>query len=215
MREREQAVRDRQMAIASERVRILQDMHDGMGSQLITALCLVRRKDADPAGVASGIEQALQDLRLIIDSLDVGDQGLVPLLGNLRYRLEPQLSALGIRLQWDIEPLPELERSSPQFALGVLRIVQEALNNSVKHAQATLITVSLSSRRGVPMVSIADNGIGFEPGSHHGRGRGLSNMRRRAEQLGAILCIGRAEEGGSIVTLSLPPVLREPRVAAV
>jgi signal transduction histidine kinase len=204
VQDREQAVRDREFAIAAERARLLHDMHDGMGSHLITALRLAKSERADPVVVAQTIEDALQDLRLIIDSLDVDKQGLVQLLGNLRYRLEPRLAALGIRLEWDVHPLDELERLSPQVALGVLRIMQEALNNAVKHAQPRVITISVERRNGAAVIGVADDGVGFNTEQPERTGRGLASMRRRAVQLGGTLQIERRDSGGTFTALHLP-----------
>jgi signal transduction histidine kinase len=205
VREREQAAREQQEAIIAERGRILQDMHDGMGSQLVSALRLVRREDGDRAVLARTIEEALQDLRLIIDSLDEVNQGLLPKLADLRYRLEPRLAELGIRLNWEVEALPEFAGLGPQSALNVLRIIQEALNNAVKHARPTLITVSASRRSGAAVIGVADNGSGFDPDAAKGVGRGLSGMRKRAEQIGARLQVERREGGGTAVGLHFPP----------
>jgi signal transduction histidine kinase len=204
VQDREQAARDREFAIAAERARLLHDMHDGMGSHLITALRLAKSEGADRVVVAESIEEALQDLRLIIDSLDVDKQGLVQLLGNLRYRLEPRLAALGIRLEWDVAPLDELERLSPQVALGVLRIVQEALNNAVKHANPRTITISVTRRDGAAVIAVSDDGTGFDTEQPERTGRGLASMRRRAAQLGATLRIERRNGGGTFTALRLP-----------
>lgn len=204
VQDREEAVRDREFAIAAERARLLHDMHDGMGSHLITALRLAKSEGADCAVVAQNIEEALQDLRLIIDSLDLDKQGLVQLLGNLRYRLEPRLAALGIRLEWDVHPLDELETLTPQVALGVLRIVQEALNNAVKHARPRVITISVARENGSAVIGVADDGIGFNTDEPHHSGRGLSSMRRRAAQLGATFHVERRDGGGTFAALHLP-----------
>ena len=204
VRDREQAAREQQAAISAERARILQDMHDGMGSQLITALRLAKRKDGDSSIVVQNIEEALQDLRLIIDSLDASDQSLEQMLGDLRYRIEPRLTALGIRLDWDVQPPPELAGLGREIALGVLRIVQEALNNAVRHAQPTVITVSLTRRDGSARIGVADDGTGFDPSATPISGRGLSGMRKRAEQLGATFHIERREGGGTQISLLLP-----------
>ncbi len=205
VQEREQAARDRQAAIIAERARILQDMHDGMGSQLITALRLVKREDGDRAVVARTIEEALQDLRLIIDSLDETNQGLLPMLADLRYRLEPRLAELGIGLQWQVQPLPEFAGLGPQSALNAMRLIQEALNNAVKHASPKVIEVSTTRQGGAAVIGVTDNGSGFDLDAVKGPGRGLSGMRKRAEQLGARLQVERRDGGGTSVSLHFPP----------
>lgn len=202
--DREHAAREKQAAIDAERARLLHDMHDGMGAHLITALRLARTEGVDRAVVAETIEEALSDLRLIVDSLDIGNQGLVQLLGNLRFRLEPRLGMLGIRLHWEVEPLDELAHVKPEMALNVLRIVQEALNNAVKHARPRVITISVQRRNPDIVISVADDGVGFESDETTPHGRGLTSMRRRAEKLGGSFRITHREGGGTIAALQLP-----------
>ena len=201
--EREQAVRDRHEAIAAERSRILQDMHDGMGAHLITALRLARKGNADNQELAQYIEESLQDLRLIIDSLDLAEHDLLPLLGNLRFRLEPHLQKLGVTLEWDVQPIPELPYLTPESALSILRIVQEAINNALKHSDSPVILLSIAPLSDCVRLCIADRGKGGplqdpRPGSH-----GLSNMRIRAARLGAKLSV-HSDAAGTRVVLDLP-----------
>jgi signal transduction histidine kinase len=194
----EQAKEQQRAAIMAERGRILQDMHDGMGAHLITALRLARREDVDRVDLARSLEESLQDLRLIIDSLDLSGRDLLPLLGNLRFRLEPRLNALGIRLEWDAEPpLPELEYLTPESALAILRIVQEAINNAIQHAQATLLRLTVRSEGEQVLVEVSDNGTGFVPRAGKGA-RGLSGMRMRAAKLGADLAITSNVDGTKV-----------------
>jgi signal transduction histidine kinase len=89
-------------------------------------------------------------------------------------------------------------------ALSVLRIVQEALNNAVKHAQPTAITVSVALQDGEAVIGVADDGIGLGLDATGGAGRGLAGMRKRAEELGATLLVERREGGGTPVSLRLP-----------
>ncbi len=202
--ERDEAQRAQRQAISAERGRILQDMHDGMGSHLITALRLAQRDAVDRREVVSAIDDALQDMRLIIDSLDVQGHDLLPLLGNLRFRLEPRLNRLGVQMQWDVEPPPPLPYLTPDKALGVLRIVQEAINNVLKHSGATALRITVRPLDDAVMLRIEDNGSGFDIDAVAG-GRGLSGMQRRAQTLGGRLDI-EASQPGTRVTLHLPSV---------
>lgn len=217
--ERDTAVREREAAIGAERERLLHDMHDGVGSQLTTALRLAQQDPPDPPLLVRTIDDALQDLRLIIDSLDLADQALLPLLGNLRHRLAPRLAALGIRLDWEAQPLPPIEGLTPQSALLVLRIVQEAIHNAVRHADASVIGIGIApDPAGGASVCVTDNGRGGVPlgsGGDPMRQRGLRIMGQRAARLGAELRIGPAAgDAGTRLELRLPPKLaddREPR----
>lgn len=201
--DREASLLAQQNAILAERERILQDMHDGMGAQLITALRLARREDVPRADVAHYIEESFLDLRLIIDSLDLTDHDLLPLLGNLRFRLDPRLRALGIELSWEVEPLPKLSYLTSASALAVLRIVQEALNNSLQHAHPTALFVSIKPFDHGIAICIKDDGRGFPGGKTRDEGRGIRGMQQRAIKLGAKLIID-SNTRGTAITLLLP-----------
>lgn len=196
----------REEVIAAERSRLLHDLHDGLGSQLITALRMTRREGVPREEVARVIEDSLEDMRLIIDSLDLEERDLLPLLGNLRYRLEPRLNAIGVALHWDVEALPELDYLTPETGLAVVRIVQEAVNNAVRHGPARNITVRVRASADAVELSVRDDGQGFSVASPPVTGapqRGLSAMRARAAKIGGRVGFDSGP-GGTAVTLSLP-----------
>ena len=111
----------------------------------------------------------------------------------------------GIDLEWKIDDVHGLDAFSPEAVLHVLRIIQESVTNAVRHAQASRIAVEVRSsddRRGRLRLSIRDNGRG--PQRHvSSSGRGVQNMRSRAEELGALLRIEEASPGTRI-ELSIP-----------
>jgi len=204
----------RNEALALERTRIMSEMHDGIGSQLTMALSLVRRMDreADPAHngedgrVATVLRESIEDLQLIIDSLEPVENDLLTVLGTLRYRLQDRLGKGGIELQWNVVDLPPLPMLTPHSVLSILRIVQEAFANCLKHSGATRIAVT-TGLRGEPgidetaHIGIVDNGNGIQP--RQGAGRGMENMRRRAAALGGRLLV-TSHAGRTEVLLEFP-----------
>jgi len=203
----------RNQALATERGRIMSEMHDGIGSQLTLALSLVRRMDreANPAAkgedgqVAIVLRESIEDLQLIIDSLEPVENDLLTVLGTLRYRLQDRLGKGGIELQWNVVDLPPLPMLTPHSVLSILRIVQEAFANCLKHSGATRIAVSTGldgepGRDEMAHIAIVDNGCGID-GTR--AGRGLDNMRRRAEALGGHLRI-TSRPGFTEVLLVIP-----------
>ncbi len=201
--DRELSQLEKRDAIVAERSRILQDMHDGMGAQLITALRLARNNDSDREELARHIEESLQDLRLIIDSLDLTEHDLLPLLGNLRFRLEPRLRTLGITLEWDVIPIPPLPYLTPASALSILRIVQEAINNALQHAQSAHIRITVRPDDTGVIIRVTDDGHGILPETVRPGARGMAGMHARAEKLGLRLTI-QGGTGGTEVALFLP-----------
>lgn len=204
----------RNEALALERGRIMSEMHDGIGSQLTMALSLVRQLDREAhperAGedgrVATVLRESIEDLQLIIDSLEPVENDLLTVLGTLRYRLQDRLGKGGIDLQWNVVDLPPLPMLTPHSVLSILRIVQEAFANCLKHSGADRIAVTtgLQGEPGVDEtahIGIVDNGRGID--LSRGAGRGLENMRRRAAALGGQLKI-LSQAGRTEIRLEFP-----------
>jgi signal transduction histidine kinase len=202
---------ERQQTLTAERQRMMQDMHDGIGSSLMSALRMVERGQASTADTALVLKDCIDDLKLAIDSLNPADADLLALLAALRFRLAPRLKAAGITLAWSVRDLPPLPWLDPQSALHVLRILQEVLTNILKHSQATAIDLATAPQEGGGkgdgvVVRIRDNGSAFVPAdvpSAVPTGQGLSNVRHRAQALGG-RCRWAAWEGGSEFSLWLP-----------
>ena len=133
---------EHQQTVTAERARIMSDMHDGIGGHFISTLSLVENQEASRDEISAALRERIDDLRLAIDSLEPTEEDLLTVLGNLRYRLEPRLSGRGIQLDWQVCEVPRLACLTPQNVLHILRILQEAFTNVLKHAQATCIRVS-------------------------------------------------------------------------
>jgi signal transduction histidine kinase len=193
---------EREQTIAEERSRIMSDMHDGIGAQLISTIGLAEHGRLSQQEMAAALRECLDDLRLTIDSLEPIDNDLLPALGNFRYRVDPRLRRQGIDLDWRVSDLPRLECLTPRNLLHVLRILQEAFTNVLKHARASLIRVEtgLHPDGQQVFIRISDNGTGFS-GEH--RGRGLANMQQRAERIGGVLQIQPSGQGTTL-ELRLP-----------
>lgn len=188
-----------------ERERLTQDMHDGIGATLMSSLSMAERGQFPAENLTTVLKECIDDLRLVIDSLEPIDRDIVTLLATLRQRLEPRLEAAGIHLRWRMDELPELPWLDPPMALHVLRIVQETLANILKHARADEVALSAQVDRetGSVVVRIEDNGIGFDS-EVVSAGRGLKHMKNRAQQLGGTLSIIPGEHLGTRIELHLP-----------
>ena len=191
-----------QHVVVAERSRLMSDMHDGIGGQLISTLSLVEGGEATPAQVAAALRECIDDLRLAIDSLEPTDHDLLPLLGNLRWRLEPRLKARGIALDWQVQDVPRLACLTPANVLHVLRILQEAFTNVIKHAGARHVRLSTRAVGDRVLIDLRDDGRGMD-GTGTTSGRGLASMRRRAQALGGELLL-RSDGSGTTLSLALP-----------
>jgi signal transduction histidine kinase len=193
---------EREQAIAEERSRIMSDMHDGIGAQLISTLGMAEHGQLSSQEMAAALRECLDDLRLTIDSMEPTDNDLLPALGNFRYRVDPRLKRQGITLDWQVGDVPRLACLTPRNLLHLLRILQEAFTNVLKHAGASLIRVEtgLMADEQQVFIRVSDNGAGFS-GDH--RGRGLANMCQRAERLGGVLQV-EPSPSGTTLELLLP-----------
>ncbi|WP_211366478.1 sensor histidine kinase [Verticiella sediminum] len=188
---------------SEERHRLTVDLHDGLSGHLASIIALAEREHS--SGIERTAREALDDLRLVIHSLDIGDRELMAALSGLRERLEPQLKRLGVGLEWSMARLPEISGVTPEYALHVLRIVQEAVTNALRHGPASHIAVrGGAGPQGEARIVIDNDGIPYA-GAGQG-GAGVQNMGRRAALLGGTLRI-EALAGGTRVTLALPPRL--------
>jgi signal transduction histidine kinase len=198
---------ERVKASAHERQRIMQDMHDGLGSQLLSSLMLVERGAMTNEQVAQILRESIDDMRLAIDALAADDAALLSALGNMRFRMEPRLKAVGMELQWDARNLPEEVDIDSNAVLPVLRIVQEALTNAIKHSRARVVRVSLGVDHDGDSqwlsIRITDNGRGLAA-TGNVTGRGMLNMKSRAGRIGAFLKVESVPGAGTMILLRLP-----------
>lgn len=196
---------ERQRAISKERQRLMQDMHDGLGASLISAIRSVEHGTVSETEISHILKGCLDDLKLTIDSMEPVEADLLLLLATLRFRLEPRLDGTGIALLWEVRKLPTLPWLDPSSALHILRIVQESIANILHHTHASEIRVGTAAEAGGVRVIIEDNGQGFdvEDALRVGKGHGLRNQQRRAQALD-----GRVDwvsgPGGTRFTLWLP-----------
>ncbi|MCU0949146.1 MAG: hypothetical protein MUF47_12980 [Porphyrobacter sp.] len=193
-------------ALASERERLMQEMHDGIGSNLITALAVARQQNQPPSTIKT-LGRALADLKITVDSLEPVEGDLVALIGNLRHRMQGDLRDAGVVCRWEVERCSPLAWLDATNALHVLRIFQEAIGNVLTHSGATEMRIGCreETRDGVAGIAayVADNGCGLAT-SQAQHGKGLANIRARANALHGVLDSETDVTGGTVITLWLP-----------
>jgi two-component system NarL family sensor kinase len=193
-----------------ERRRLAGEIHDGISQRLVSLWYhLLAAEDAqgDPdrlqreLGVAKDLAtQALSEARGAIAGLRpfvLDDLGLAPGLESLARSLS------GVEVDVDVEPLT----LPPHVEVALYRIAQEALQNVVKHAEATAVAVQLRAVDGEVRLVVSDDGRGFEedpaaaPAVH---GYGLVGMRERAELIGATLTLASRSGTGTRLDVTVP-----------
>jgi signal transduction histidine kinase len=201
---------EHEQAVTGERQRLMREMHDGLGSSLMSSLVMVEQGKLDSVQVAKLLRESIDDLTLTIDSLEPMGEDLLTLLGTLRYRLGKRLEAAGIKLEWHVQETPPLPWLNPTTSLQILRILQEALTNTLKHAKANVIRVETSADVSHVTIRLIDNGVGFNVAAAQQThtGRGLQNLERRAATVDGRIEI-TSRTGQTVVALRL---LRERRL---
>ncbi len=179
---------EKDQAVYEERDRIVRELHDGIGGQLMGALSLSEKKDLN---IEKQIRYALDELRVIMDSLDP-DSDFLTMLGMFRQRIEGDLNRNNIKLKWLVECTPTPLLNSPEKSLQAMRIVQEAIANTIKYAHSSEITIIVKQNN----LTVSDNGIGIQ--NNNNSGRGIQNMRWRTEQLKAKFNIESSTKGTEI-----------------
>jgi signal transduction histidine kinase len=197
-----------------ERKRIARELHDGLGPSLasvnirLKACQRLLRKgvsevDEELEGISQLVKDNIRDIRRLIYELRPAalDQlGLVPALREYvsRYQQENRIAV-------ELTVFGDEERLLPAVELALFRVVQEALNNVAKHAQARRVEIKLERGEGEVAVSIADDGRGFVPQEAlRGTGLGLLSMRERVEYLGGRFELESAPGEGTTVRAIVP-----------
>ena len=212
-----QAETESELASQSERARLARDMHDSLAKTVsgmgFAALALARRIDRDPEGaadearrLAEDARQATREAREIIVGLrsDAGEQ--LPPDAALEAAARRWSGASGVRVEMMIEQVGELH---PVAARELEWILREALGNVERHARASLVTVRLRRLGGRAVLTVADDGQGFEVPDEldelaRGRHFGVTGMRERAQLAGGDLSVESAAGEGCVLSVWMP-----------
>lgn len=203
----------RSLALLRERERIAMDLHDGVTQSLYgVALSLgaLRRRRGDSANqeavlgsAISQLTEVIQGIRDYIFELRTGMPEGADLEAGLNAKADELAATTGVRPRLTIEA--NLRRLSAESVTHLLYIVHEALSNVARHAKAAEVAIEALPWGSGIMLSITDNGRGFNPGRRARRsGDGLRNMHERASQLGANLTIDSLPGVGTTVRVQVP-----------
>jgi PAS domain S-box-containing protein len=217
---RVQLLRQLVSAQEDERGRIARDLHDEMGQQL-TALRLkletlknsfgTDKKSAAQFEQTQAIAQEIEfDLDFLAWKLRPAALDDIGLDGSLADYVRNWTAHFGIPVEIHVNGF-DGSRLTPEIETNLYRIAQEALNNVFKHGEATRVDVILERRDSNVMLIIEDDGIGFDPETKagDGRGMGLIGMRERAALIGGTIEIESAPNEGTTLFVRLPALLVE------
>jgi signal transduction histidine kinase len=230
---RQEAEGEARAAQEDERRRIAEDVHDDV-VQVMTAVAvrlgLLRRRLQDPAqmsaadGALTTVEQAIVRLRALIFDLSPPTLDRYGLAAAVRMKLQQFETEGGFTCQLYAEVKTEPE---PEVRVLIYRVIQEALSNVRKHAQASRVVISMSEDDAGVLVRIRDDGLGFsttDARAAQAGHLGFRTMRERAQGAGGWLRMESKIGAGSTISLWVPnrpqgprsmePVQTEPAVAS-
>jgi signal transduction histidine kinase len=202
------------LAVAEERNRLARDLHDSVTQSLYSLTLFAEAAteelaagELDTVGnhlkeLRQTSRQALQEMRLMIFELrppELDEKGLAL---ALQERLEAVEARAG--LETDIK-VDFTERLNSNLELGLYSIAREAMNNILKHSQATKVEITLNRDDEKVILEICDNGIGLDDSAENfNSGLGIKGMQERANQIGASLDLERVPEGGTRLRVEVP-----------
>jgi signal transduction histidine kinase len=204
----------RELSVLDERNRLARELHDAT-TQTLFSLRLAMETAAslvatDPARAAAELDTArdlvdatFAELRALVFELRPPALDSDGLVTTLRKHLDVAGRAHGLRVA--LHTTGE-ERLSPAVERELFRIVQEAVTNVLRHARATTLEVELAFEPGSVVVTVRDDGVGFDPDARSIRSRrlGLTSMRERARALGGSLTLQSAPGAGTTVRVEVP-----------
>lgn len=211
----QQLVKHREQIIEDEHKRIAVEIHDELGQVLTAALLRLRLLEKTLAKTDATLAEDVKEVESLLDSAYLGMKNIASSLypSVIAFGFRPALEWLAERLLapagivWRIEspePAPALEQ--PQ-AVALFRIVQEALNNIVRHAAATQVTIALARGPAGLVLEVTDDGAGFDPEKRAGGfSFGLMGIRERAQALAGHAEIISGQGKGSTIRVTLPSV---------
>ncbi len=206
--------RSRELSVIEERNRLARDLHDSVTQTLFSvvltaeaATTLIDRDGERARGELQKLQglarDALQEMRALVFELRPAELEADGLAATLQKHVDvlARVRRTAIELQVEGE-----RRLAPDIEQALFRIAQEALNNALKHAQAQTIWISLSLAGPRAVLSVRDNGHGFDVDAAAVRSKrlGLTSMRERAASLGGTLTVESKSGAGTTVVAEVP-----------
>jgi signal transduction histidine kinase/ligand-binding sensor domain-containing protein len=197
----------------AERQRIAAELHDSLGQHLLVIrnrAALGERAVEDPVQsknqfdeITASATQAISEVRAISHNLRPVNLDRLGLAATIEEMVEKVADSSGIQFSADIEALENGWLSKEQ-EVNCFRIIQESLNNIIKHAQATKAYVELWREDGALLLTVRDNGRGYDVGSIPQRGLGLTSISERVRILGGTQTVTTAPGAGTMIVLRIP-----------
>lgn len=208
----------RLMQVEKIRTRLARDLHDDMGSTLSTINILsnmaVKKIDTDQkasqdymgriSDSSSRIMEAMDD---IVWSINPVNDSMRKILARMKEFAGNVLEASDIEYSFIVDEAVKDMTFDMEWRREIFLVFKEAINNIVKYAKASQVDITLRKQKNALLMSVADNGVGFDTGADQDgtvRGNGLRNMQKRAEAMNGWLKITSTPQAGTSVELRIP-----------
>jgi signal transduction histidine kinase len=209
-------VTEAERATLEERARLGREIHDGLAQHLWFAKLKFERlaatmpedEHALAAEVGQALDAAIVEARQALVTMRTSLDADLPLSDMLRRTVDDWGQRSGLQVEFTAAPAVP-NAIPPRQQIELLRVVQEALTNVHKHADATVARVRVDVTGRDLVVTVTDNGKGFDPQHAVDRGLGLQGMEERARLMGGSLRVTSESQGGSTVELTVPLVLSD------
>lgn len=195
-----------------ERRRIAAEIHDNLGQQLLIIknwanYCLSKTSKTSKirqqiTQISDTADEALDTVRLMAKNLSPYHLDKAGLTATIHFMVVQVAESDSIEFVTEIENVDNLLPKEAE--INLYRIVQESVNNIVKHSQATEAKVALKREADKLFLKITDNGIGFHEASYQQFGTGLNGMTERARMLGSELLVKSVPQQGTQIILEIP-----------
>lgn len=196
-----------QHAKLQERVQLAHDLHDGLGGSLVRSMALVEQAPQQLSNerVLSLLKMLRDDLRQVIDSGSSGGMEVPETPGQwlapLRHRFMHILDELGMQAHWQVDSQWRTPPAALQ-CMTLVRFLEEAFANVLKHSRARRLTLCCTQpRSGVLVVSVHDDGIGFDVPAvmQAGMSVGMRSMHSRIAKIGGQLSVHSGAQGTQLI----------------
>jgi signal transduction histidine kinase len=204
-----------QNKLQEQRLQISRDLHDNIGSQLTFIISSVDnvkyafdinndKLDSKLSSISSFARETIIELRDTIWAMNKSEITIEDLQSRIHNFVEKAKEAKSdIAFTFNLsDDLKDTPFTSVQ-GMNIYRTIQEAINNSIKYANATQINISLAQQKETIKITIADNGIGFS-NDEVNTGNGITNMKKRIKDIGGVFEINTQKNLGTTVTFTIP-----------
>lgn len=207
---KQQLMLEKERALEAERQRIAADMHDDVGAGLSRIRYIansmkegLQLSTDDMDKILSLSDESVEKMNEIIWSLNQGNQQLSELMYHMRSQCAEMVHNANINFECELpEQIPDMILPW-NLSRNIYLLVKEAVNNAIKHANATVIRIEIKTGS-ILEITVADNGIGFDAATLQRKGNGMLHFKKRTTDIHASVVVNSQPGKGTTIAFSIP-----------